>query len=138
MKHFVCAAVMLSLSCTEKTPPPAPPKPAAPKDAGETPHAPLGELPRAGEQSIADAWKTFCDAQKDLGDLALVPREQRANKFAVYAHDHIRNTDFVLFIAEMQGTPPDERRRRYLEQLAAYGIRRCDMGEWFFPTPDGG
>jgi hypothetical protein len=135
MKLCACALLLVSLSCTEKPPAASPP---ATKDSGETPHSPFGELPRAGEQSLGDAWRTFCDAQKELGDLSLVPREQRAAKFALYAHDHVRNSDFVLFIAEMQGTAPVDRRRRYLEQLAAYGIRRCDMGEWFFPAPDGG
>jgi len=138
----VCVAALAVLAaCSEKKSappnPPALPPPALVPPAAPPQHS-FGTLPRAGEQSLADAWKTFCAAQEQIGDLKQLPPAQQPARLAAFVHDHVRNQDFVFFIAEMQGLKPAERRQRYQEQLAQLGISRCDMGEWFFPPPDGG
>jgi hypothetical protein len=104
-------------------------------DAGATPPPSFGTLPRAGEQSYSDAWKTFCNAEQQIGELESLPKQQRNQVLARWVHDHVRNQEFVFFLAEMQGTKPDERRRRYQEQLAAAGVAACPLGEKFFPAP---
>ncbi len=132
-RRAVLAFALLLAACTQKAPPP-PPRPALPPA-----HPSFGTLPRAGEQSLADAWKTFCDAQETLTDLKQLPPNQQPARLALFVHDHVRNQDFVFFIAEMQGLKPAERRERYLAQLASLGLQKCEMGEWFFPPPrDGG
>jgi hypothetical protein len=128
-----CAVLLLS-GCKKDAPPP-PPAPRVAADGGAAPATAFGIMPRAGEQSYADAWKAFCDAEQQIPGLESLPKEQRKQALAVWVHDHVRNQEFVFFLAEMQGTRPDERRRRYQEQLAAAGIAKCALGEKFFPEP---
>ncbi len=139
-KLLPCAAFLLLAACPEKPGPPPgpPPKPPPALVPTSAPQHSFGTLPRAGEQSLADAWKAFCAAQEQIGDLKQLPPAQQPARLAAYVHDHVRNQDFVFFIAEMQGLKPAERRQRYQEQLAQLGIARCEMGDWFFPAPDGG
>lgn len=128
MKHFLPIALVL-VACTKDAPPPA----KVLSDGGVTGSKAFGIMPRAGEQSYSDAWKNFCNAEQEIGELESLPKEQRGQLLARWVHDHVRNQDFVFFLAEMQGTKPDERRRRYQEQLAAAGIAKCALGEKFFP-----
>jgi hypothetical protein len=127
LRLLSCAALLFS-AC--KKDPPPPPVVVA-KDAG--PLTAFGIMPRAGEQSYADAWKNFCEAEQQIPGFDALPKDQQKQTLAHWVHDHVRNQEFVFFLAEMQGTKPDERRRRYQEQLAATGIAKCALGEKFFP-----